>query len=686
VIAYTYYDKAFLAQASGAGGDLCTVRLSGAFTGGGDTFDCYQNELLLVTTLTHGNGFSAAWVIDTNYFGPQGGDTYESYSVGSIGPSTVLAEVGNQMTGSWSITGNYTGYGSTSSGSEVWEEYPDYPAGAANAAVLNYGSGYVAPWVFSTVGSPDGVETFEEYGTGRVITGNTTFSGLLNLSTQVPNWVGWPPTQSDSFNQDLYGNGFNDITAMAVAGQQLYLYVRATGFSYGGPILMPSGTYTLIFKTCGNPADTDAAIGVMVCDWASPIYYWQFPNYPESAKAGGIVMDGSIFVSHVEGITEHSFQFTVGTSGTKYVVFNGTSGGCAVDDIVVVNNGTGTVYTQNFNDGNPSYLGGLDGGNGWLGPWVVTSPLVPPGTFTADGSITPADFAFGSVPVNITITGGTSGENYFYTTDGSVPTTASTPYSGAIQVLTPTELRVICTKDGCTSSFMDGYFPLKARAWWSARLTTGLNDGDIVSFVPDQSGNGFALRQATGGIQPHYRTNLMNGWPAFHFAGTNSEYLSADDFTSGLTEAELWAVFMNQNTGDFLTGHWFFTASDTTPHIPFTNDNFVYEGFASTTRPASTYTLNGSLYYVPLAYNAQSSATGFSQYANGNNLTINRSNSVGWPSPRTDLAVGRGHQIGTWFYYSGWICEIIVFDHVLTTTERRSVMSYLNNIYGFNLT
>ncbi len=121
MIAYTYYDKAFLAQASG---DLCTVRLAGAYPGGGDTYDCYQTESPLITTLTHGNGFSAAWVINTNYQGFQGGDTYESYAVGSITPTTILAEMGNQMSGSWSITGNYTGYGSTSSGSEVWEEYP----------------------------------------------------------------------------------------------------------------------------------------------------------------------------------------------------------------------------------------------------------------------------------------------------------------------------------------------------------------------------------------------------------------------------------------------------------------------------------------------------------------------------------------------------------------------------------
>jgi hypothetical protein len=61
-------------------------------------------------------------------------------------------------------------------------------------------------------------------------------------------------------------------------------------------------------------------------------------------------------------------------------------------------------------------------------------------------------------------------------------------------------------------------------ARWSADSITGKADGETVATWTD-SVNGFAATQATGGLQPTYKTNIAGGKPSLRFPGT--AFLSA---------------------------------------------------------------------------------------------------------------------------------------------------------------
>lgn len=62
---------------------------------------------------------------------------------------------------------------------------------------------------------------------------------------------------------------------------------------------------------------------------------------------------------------------------------------------------------------------------------------------------------------------------------------------------------------------------LEAR--WRASEITGLADGAAISQWDDESGNANHLVQASGGLQPLYKTGINNGLPAVRFDGTDDE-------------------------------------------------------------------------------------------------------------------------------------------------------------------
>ena len=74
-------------------------------------------------------------------------------------------------------------------------------------------------------------------------------------------------------------------------------------------------------------------------------------------------------------------------------------------------------------------------------------------TFSPNGG----SFDYGS-SVNVTITCGTSGASIYYTTDGSVPTTTSTRYTGALTFNTYTVLKAIAVKDGESSGVTEATY------------------------------------------------------------------------------------------------------------------------------------------------------------------------------------------------------------------------------------
>lgn len=78
------------------------------------------------------------------------------------------------------------------------------------------------------------------------------------------------------------------------------------------------------------------------------------------------------------------------------------------------------------------------------------------------------------------------------------------------------------------------------KAWYAARLEPPVADGTAMASLFDWSNNGVSCAQGTAGSRPLYKTNIINGLPAFFFDGVNDS-MAFSDLTLGKNKPGLTA-------------------------------------------------------------------------------------------------------------------------------------------------
>ena len=213
------------------------------------------------------------------------------------------------------------------------------------------------------------------------------------------------------------------------------------------------------------------------------------------------------------------------------------------------------------------------------------------------------------------------------------------------------------------------------RQWIKARGLS-LSDGDPVSSATDASGNGFH-GTASGSQRPIFRTNILNGQPAFEFDGDGQWFNTGDH--SSLTECEVFAVVKIDNdppgTNEFgaQTGLWNYSTGDVT-HYPYVTGD-IYEGFGSNARyfvGNPTPSLSSQFRII----NIWSATNDWAYNLDGINLFSTGTNTVG-----LDSSCNLGYSTGGNYFLDGKITEFVLFDHKLSASDRASVVAELNSVY-----
>lgn len=311
-------------------------------------------------------------------------------------------------------------------------------------------------------------------------------------------------------------------------------------------------------------------------------------------------------------------------------------------------------------------------------------------------TISPNYAVFSSGPQTVTITSTDGTANYYYTLDGTDPTTSSTHYVGGFTISVSKTVKAIGVGTGGTSSIARSDISIDSNTSNVARtglqlwlksdngvITTGSN----VNTWHDVSGNSMDASESTSINQPTINNSAISGLPAVNFSGS-AQYLQFPsgfaNFTSGVT-----IIVVGKATG------W---TRDEARVLEFSpaggiNNDFLLDEptssslafyTANSSGTVTEVTANNSLLmnnYQVMEATHNGTATG-TLYANGVQYAQNTSMSALGNVSRTSNYIGRSGLVDG-YYYQGEIAEVFLWNRALNSTELASMHAYLKSRYTF---
>lgn len=243
------------------------------------------------------------------------------------------------------------------------------------------------------------------------------------------------------------------------------------------------------------------------------------------------------------------------------------------------------------------------------------------------------------------------------------------------------EGRLIVDIDTYTGALLqpdDGSVSANLVLWLDADQIIGLSDGDPVATWTDSSGNGNTVIQITPGNQPEYVTNAIGLYPAVRFDGTDDYLRDATASYNARTVFIVHRISSADQPNTDLAQLWgnYGDGVQVAPDPRQTEGFFSFDGGGSAQARCGT---NGDSYGSVFAngiacdWNYDTSQILATEFTANQALT---STSIATLFP--SFTVGT-HQ------YGGDIAEIIVYDRVLTGSERDGIETYLSAKYDIAL-
>ena len=274
--------------------------------------------------------------------------------------------------------------------------------------------------------------------------------------------------------------------------------------------------------------------------------------------------------------------------------------------------------------------------------------------------------------------GGTTTSSLLSRTDSSGTAFAwyQTPTTAQLSVVTAqTGVGSSTTQVSFTASTLDVSFPVSGlKLWLKADAGITKDGNNNISSWLDQSGHSFPASQSNGSNKPVWVSSVAGGLPAVYFDGNHRSF-NLPDVMSTATAGELFVVLRTEGDPNPPRGFMRFgsgggsTGGGTDILYPYQGQ--IYDAFGSTTvKVVGTPPQPLTQYHL---YDASSKAGEWTARINQQLQYTTSNNTAGFTTTPT---------IGALYYsFYGYISEIVIYDHVLTSADRSAVGNYLASKY-----
>jgi len=206
----------------------------------------------------------------------------------------------------------------------------------------------------------------------------------------------------------------------------------------------------------------------------------------------------------------------------------------------------------------------------------------------------------------------------------------------------------------------------------SAQTSLAINDGDVIGAWLDQSGNSNDVTQTTTANKPLLKLAIRNGLPVIRWDGTNDRLISSSfSLSQPHTTFAVLQVFASDVNAAFFTDSF----EDVPCFIFQSADGGQFRlfagSFALTTASNDNWTLHEG------EFNGVSSV----YYLNGSSVASGNAGTNGYDGFSIGASRGNPNPIIAGVL-DGDIAEILIYNSILSATDRQIIETYLNGRYA----
>lgn len=188
-------------------------------------------------------------------------------------------------------------------------------------------------------------------------------------------------------------------------------------------------------------------------------------------------------------------------------------------------------------------------------------------------------------------------------------------------------------------------------------------DSDKIYRINDKSGNNYYLPQSTESKRPLYKTNIKNGLSTASTIGVTSGEWRGDTFNPYSTGYSLFGVCYYTTTAQSIIASVGNVRNGAQNTFVYNYGGIQIKSAAGTVAPNTWFILS---------YDLDTSAN-VTQYRNGTSVKTGDTGNVGNSTACNIFSSGTAN------YLVGYIAEVVCYSGILSSSDRASVETYLNN-------